>query len=103
MLCGDVPQAPPLPTGERSTAEGGRVRGIGSLDSSEPPHPNPLPCGERERAEFVASARGPIELLCFLRSCFQLSGSCSLQSLRRVKRGRHDALIASAAAEIARN
>src|SRR5262245_18062448 len=103
MWCADVPPASPLLAGERSTAEGGRVRGIGSLDSFEPPHPNPLPCGERERAEFAASARGQIELSCFLRSCFQLSRSGSLQSLRRVKRGRYDALIAGAAAEIARD
>src|SRR5207253_609283 len=48
------PQAPPLPTGERSAHEVRRVRGAGSIDRSGPPHPSPLPCGERELTEIAA-------------------------------------------------
>ena len=47
----------PLPDGERSDCEAIRVRGLRTLDSPEPPHPDSSPKGERERAVLVALPR----------------------------------------------
>ncbi|QDM17781.1 hypothetical protein FNL56_19125 [Tardiphaga sp. vice304] len=45
----------PLPAGERSTGEAGRVRGLGAIDRPVSPHPSPLPNGERGRNAGVLS------------------------------------------------
>src|SRR5262245_44614348 len=64
LKCDERAAASPLPAVQRSTAEGGRVRGLQSSERAEPPHPTPLPFGEREQTESAVPAACQLSVPC---------------------------------------